>query len=147
MKNSVKVAGVAAVIILLLYLKKKKPALATTLESTKVSDSSNEPIASQPILESNEPTQVFGAMLPDGTTATGNSNIAPNPLDVVPLNKPITQQPKVVVKPEPIEIPDPTYVSTPTITYSGGGGGGFIDSSIKGIASTSGGMEKPKYVQ
>jgi hypothetical protein len=82
MEDSTKKTGIVIILLGLLgyfYFKNKK---AVTTDITTITDA----ITTKPI--SNEPTQVFGTKLPDGTTATGVSSIAPNPVDVVPTALP-----------------------------------------------------------
>ena len=80
MKNTTKLIGAVIIAIPLLYLISKKS--NSTTGAVDASTTTNE-VATTEVPESNEPTQIFGARLPDGTTATGSSNIASNPLDLV----------------------------------------------------------------
>lgn len=82
MKNSVKILSLGAIgVVIYFYFKNKKSGQA--LVDTTGTDQEFS-IKASDLTGVNEPTQVLGATLPDGTTATGASNIATSPVDVVP---------------------------------------------------------------
>jgi hypothetical protein len=64
--------------------------LALALENAKPQENSDSssivPNLQDALIDTsfNEPTQIFGAKLPDGTTNTQSSSILPNPVDVIP---------------------------------------------------------------
>ena len=159
MKNSTKAVGIVlvATTIALLYFKNKTRTTTTKINNVSAKTDIG---ATTEITESNEPTQIFGGALPDGTIATGRSNIAPNPVredPYIPTYTPPSRSGGGTYVPPYVEsintVLDPIvrqpvredpYIPTYTNpSYSSGGG---VSGTIRGINSVVRGIEKPKLM-